>query len=237
MDISSKPIRILPQDVIGKIAAGEVVERPAAAVKELVENAIDAGASAITVELTDGGITSIRVSDNGAGIPAEQMKMAFARHATSKLETAEELFHVQTLGFRGEALASIAAIAKVACTSKTADAEYGMKAKVEAGRFTDFREAASPVGTSITVNELFFNAPVRLKFLKKTRDRGRVGVRLSCPADVEPPGYRVSVCQPGKNHLPFNGRRQAVVSDLRRLWKGCGPGYAPGVGECRRRTD
>ena len=162
-----RPIHKLPPDVVGKIAAGEVVERPAAAVKELVENAIDAGATAVTVELTDGGITSLRVSDNGSGIPAEQMRMAFERHATSKLDTAEELFKIHTLGFRGEALASIAAVSKVSCTSKTQDAEYGMKAQVEAGQFVDFREAASPVGTAITVNELFFNAPVRLKFLKK----------------------------------------------------------------------
>ena len=157
----------LSQDVVGKIAAGEVVERPAAAVKELVENAIDAQATVISVELTDGGITSIRVSDNGTGIPAGQLKMAFERHATSKLSTAEELFSIHTLGFRGEALASIAAIAKVTCVSRTADAEYGMKAQVEAGRFLDFSEAASPVGTTITVKDLFFNAPVRLKFLKK----------------------------------------------------------------------
>ena len=165
--LSIRPIHKLPPDVVGKIAAGEVVERPAAAVKELVENAIDAGATAVTVELTDGGIAAIRVSDNGAGIPAGQMKMAFERHATSKLDTAEELFHVHTLGFRGEALASVAAVSKVVCISKTADAEYGMKAQVEAGQFTDFREAASPVGTAITVSELFYNAPVRLKFLKK----------------------------------------------------------------------
>jgi len=164
---NSRPIHKLPPDVVGKIAAGEVVERPAAAVKELVENAIDAGATAVTVELIDGGITSLRVSDNGFGIPAGQMRMAFERHATSKLDTAEELLQVHTLGFRGEALASIAAVSKVSCTSKTQDAEYGMKAQVEDGQFVDFREAASPVGTAITVNELFFNAPVRLKFLKK----------------------------------------------------------------------
>ncbi len=165
--INVRPIQKLPQDVIGKIAAGEVVERPAAAVKELVENAIDAAATAVTVELADGGIASIRVSDNGTGIPAGQMKMAFERHATSKLTTAEELFSVHTLGFRGEALASIAAVSKITCTSKTADAEYGMKAQVEAGRFLDFKEAASPVGTTVVVKDLFFNAPVRLKFLKK----------------------------------------------------------------------
>jgi len=165
--IKFKPIQRLPQDVVGKIAAGEVVERPAAVVKELVENAIDANATAITVELADGGITSIRVSDNGTGIPAGQMKMAFERHATNKIETAEELFHVHTLGFRGEALASIAAVSRITCTSKTQGAEYGMKAQVEAGEFTDFREAASPVGTAVAVRDLFFNAPVRLKFLKK----------------------------------------------------------------------
>ncbi len=162
-----QPIQKLPQDVIGKIAAGEVVERPAAAVKELVENAIDAGATAVTVELTDGGITAIRVADNGTGIPAGQMRMAFERHATSKLTSAEELFNIHTLGFRGEALASIAAVSRVTCTSKTADAEYGMKAQVEAGAFLDFVEAASPVGTTVLVKDLFFNAPVRLKFLKK----------------------------------------------------------------------
>ena len=140
---------------------------PAAAVKELVENAIDAQATAISVELTDGGITAIRVSDNGMGIPAGQMRMAFERHATSKLLSAEELFNIHTLGFRGEALASIAAVSKVTCTSKTADAEYGMKAQVDAGAFLDFMEAASPVGTTVLVKDLFFNAPVRLKFLKK----------------------------------------------------------------------
>jgi DNA mismatch repair protein MutL len=165
--MNARPIQKLSQDVIGKIAAGEVVERPAAAVKELVENAIDADASAVTVELLDGGVASIRVSDNGTGIPAGQMKMAFERHATSKLQTAEELFHVHTLGFRGEALASIAAVSKVTCTSRTADAEYSMRAQVEAGQFVDVREAASPVGTTVIVKELFYNAPVRLKFLKK----------------------------------------------------------------------
>ena len=162
-----QPIIRLSDEVIGQIAAGEVVERPAAAVKELVENSIDAGATAVTVELKDGGVSYIRVSDNGRGIPAGQMKMAFERHATSKLKTAEDLFSVSTLGFRGEALASIAAIAKVTCVSRTVNAEYGIKAQVEAGVIVDLAEAASPVGTTVTVRDLFFNAPVRLKFLKK----------------------------------------------------------------------
>lgn len=162
-----RPIRRLSDEVIGQIAAGEVIERPAAAVKELVENSIDAGATAVTVELTDGGLTSLRVSDNGRGIPAEQIRMAFERHATSKLSTAEELFDVRTLGFRGEALASIAAVARVQCVTRARDAAFGVRARVEGGQILEVTEAASPVGTSITVRDLFFNAPVRLKFLKK----------------------------------------------------------------------
>ncbi|NLO86863.1 MAG: DNA mismatch repair endonuclease MutL [Clostridiales bacterium] len=160
-------IRKLSTEIIGQIAAGEVVERPAAAIKELVENSIDAGATNITVELRDGGINYFRVSDNGRGIAPEQIKMAFERHATSKLKKVQDLYDIHTLGFRGEALASIAAVAKVTCTTRTADGEFGTRAKVEAGEFTDIRQAASPVGTNLIVEDLFFNTPVRQKFLKK----------------------------------------------------------------------
>lgn len=160
-------IRKLSTEIIGQIAAGEVVERPAAAIKELVENSIDAGATSITVELRDGGINYFRVSDNGRGIAPEQIKMAFERHATSKLKKVQDLYDIHTLGFRGEALASIAAVAKVTCTTRTADGEFGTRAKVEAGEFTDIRQAASPVGTNLIVEDLFFNTPVRQKFLKK----------------------------------------------------------------------
>ena len=162
-----EPIIRLSDEVIGQIAAGEVVERPAAAVKELVENSIDAGATAVTVELKEGGIGSLRVSDNGKGIPAGQVRMAFERHATSKLRTAEELYSVRTLGFRGEALASIAAIAKVTCITRSADADFGVKVQVDGGHMGQVLEAASPVGTTVTVREMFYNTPVRLKFLKK----------------------------------------------------------------------
>lgn len=160
-------IRKLSSDLIGKIAAGEVVERPASVVKELVENAIDAGATHVTVELRGGGIEYLRISDNGKGIPAGQIRLAFERHATSKLQTEAELYCIHTLGFRGEALASVAAVAKVTCTTKTADAEFGVRCQVEGGEFTDIRQAASPAGTTFVVEDLFYNTPVRRKFLKK----------------------------------------------------------------------
>ena len=162
-----RPIQKLSAEVIGQIAAGEVVERPASAVKELVENSIDAGATAVTVELKEGGISYLRVSDNGRGIPASQIRMAFERHATSKLSRAEDLFDVHTLGFRGEALASIAAVSRVTLTTRTASDDFGVRAQVEAGDIKDIREAATPVGTTILVQDLFANIPVRLKFLKK----------------------------------------------------------------------
>jgi len=165
--MQTNPIQKLSPDVIGQIAAGEVVERPASAVKELVENSIDAGADAITVELREGGIAYLRVSDNGRGIPASQIRMAFERHATSKITRPEDLFDIHTLGFRGEALASIAAVSKVTLTTRTAAEDFGVRAKAEAGQILDVREAAAPVGTTILVQELFFNTPVRLKFLKK----------------------------------------------------------------------
>lgn len=160
-------IRKLSPEIIGQIAAGEVVERPASAVKELVENSIDAGAKNVTVELREGGIKYLRVSDNGQGIPAEQIRLAFERHATSKITYAKDLYDIHTLGFRGEALASIAAVSRVTLTTRTQTADFGTKAVVEAGEFVDIRQAASPVGTTIVVEDLFVNAPVRLKFLKK----------------------------------------------------------------------
>ena len=160
-------IHALPPEVIGQIAAGEVVERPAAAIKELVENSIDAKATAITVDIREGGLTSFRVTDNGKGIMPQDIRMAFARHATSKIRTATDLFGVQSLGFRGEALASIAAVAKVTCITRAKEQDIGVQAVNEGGQFTEIRDAACPEGTSFTVKDLFFNAPVRRKFLKK----------------------------------------------------------------------
>jgi len=160
-------IQKLSQEVIGQIAAGEVVERPASAIKELVENSIDAGATAITIEIKEGGIPYLRVSDNGRGIPPSQVRIAFERHATSKITRPEDLFDVHTLGFRGEALASIAAVSKVTMTTRAAGEDFGVKVQVEAGEIQDVREAATPAGTTVLVRDLFFNTPVRLKFLKK----------------------------------------------------------------------
>lgn len=160
-------IQLLTDEVIGKIAAGEVVERPAAAIKELVENSLDAGASAVTVEIRDGGISYFRVTDNGSGIEQSEIRMAFERHATSKITRSQDLFSIQTLGFRGEALASIAAVAHVTCTTRTKKDVSGVKVQNDGGRITAIEEAACPEGTTFVVRDLFFNTPVRLKFLKK----------------------------------------------------------------------
>lgn len=160
-------IKQLSAEVIGQIAAGEVVERPAAAIKELVENSMDAGATAITVEIRDGGITYFRVVDNGSGIQPSDIRLAFSRHATSKITQAGDLYGIRTLGFRGEALASIAAVAKVNCTTRMHGAEYGVSVQNNGGEMGEIKEAACPEGTSFTIKELFYNAPVRRKFLKK----------------------------------------------------------------------
>lgn len=165
MDI--QPIRQLPPEVIGQIAAGEVVERPAAAVKELVENSMDAGATAVTVDIKEGGVSSFRVTDNGSGIQPSDIRLAFARHATSKIRTAEDLYGVRSLGFRGEALASIAAVAKVTCQTRARGRDMGVRILVEGGEILEIQDAACPEGAAFTVKDLFYNAPVRRKFLKK----------------------------------------------------------------------
>jgi DNA mismatch repair protein MutL len=160
------PIRVLEADVAAKIAAGEVVERPASVVKELVENAIDAGATEIRVEIRNGGQREIRVSDNGCGIPADEVETAFQRHATSKLQTAEDLFDVHTLGFRGEALPSIATVSQMVCMSRTADAPSGVEVRIAGGEFQGRTPCGGSPGTTFIVKNLFYNTPARLKFMR-----------------------------------------------------------------------
>ena len=160
-------IHILDNNTINKIAAGEVVERPSSVVKELVENSIDAGAGAVTIEIRDGGTTLIRITDNGSGISKEDVEKAFIRHATSKIEKIDDLENVVSLGFRGEALASIASVSQVEMITKTKDSDIGTKIEIHGGKIIEKTEAASNNGTSISVKNLFFNVPARRKFLKK----------------------------------------------------------------------
>lgn len=160
-------IVLLDDLTINKIAAGEVIERPASVVKELVENSIDAGATNISIETKNGGISYIRITDNGKGFMPDDMEIAFERHATSKIRKAEDLETVKSMGFRGEALASIAAISRVELTSKTQESSIGYKIIVEGGRIISKEEVGCPKGTTVTVENLFFNTPVRYKFLKK----------------------------------------------------------------------
>lgn len=162
-------IQVLDPQLANKIAAGEVVERPASVVKELVENSLDAGATAVTVEINEGGTEYIRVTDNGCGIPSEDVKTAFLRHATSKLRSAEGLDGIETLGFRGEALASIAAVAHIVMRTRTEEEEHGTLISIDGGEVKDIQPCGCPVGTNIEIRELFYNVPARLKFLKSPR--------------------------------------------------------------------
>ena len=163
---SMKKIQILDGETINKIAAGEVVERPASVVKELVENAIDAGASAITVEIQDGGTTLIRITDNGSGIEKEDIPMAFLRHSTSKIRTADDLLSIGSLGFRGEALSSISAVAQVELLTKTSHAMTGCRYRIEGGIEKAMEDIGCPDGTTFIIRQLFYNTPARRKFLK-----------------------------------------------------------------------
>jgi DNA mismatch repair protein MutL len=162
--------------VAQKIAAGEVIERPASAVKELIENALDAGARQVQVEIRGGGLGLIRVADDGAGIPSAESELAFARHATSKLRDADELHRIQTLGFRGEALASIAAVSQITLYTRHRDEELGVALSLDAGRVVERKPWAGAVGTTLLVRNLFFNVPARLKFLRSaTGEAGQIG--------------------------------------------------------------
>ncbi len=177
----------LSQHVANLIAAGEVVERPASVVKELLENAVDAGASKVTVEIKDGGMTFIRVTDNGCGMASEDARTAFLRHATSKLRTAEDLAAIGTMGFRGEALAAIASVSRIDLMTKTAGSTAGTDLHLEAGKITEESEVGCPDGTTIIIRDLFFNTPARMKFMKAdTVEGSRVTAAVQLQALAHP---------------------------------------------------
>ena len=198
-------IVLLDDLTINKIAAGEVIERPASVIKEMVENSIDAGATNITVEIKNGGISYIRVTDNGKGIPEDDLEIAFERHATSKIRSADDLSTVTSMGFRGEALASIGAIARVELVSKTATQENGFKVVVEGGYILEKSVAGCPVGTSITVTNLFYNTPVRYKFLRKDfTEAGYIEDAVTRIALVHPE-IAIKLINSGKTVIQTNG--------------------------------
>lgn len=209
-------IQLLNDEVIGKIAAGEVVERPAAAIKELVENSLDAGASAVTVEIRDGGISYFRVTDNGSGIPSGDIRMAFERHATSKITRAQDLHSIATLGFRGEALASIAAVSHVTCTTRTKADTSGIKVKNDGGQITSIEEAACPEGTTFVVRDLFFNTPVRLKFLKKPATEAGFVTDLMMRLILSRPDVSFRYINQGKTvyHSAGDGKLESAVFSI-----------------------
>ncbi len=198
-------IVLLDDLTINKIAAGEVIERPASVIKEMVENSIDAGATNITVEIKNGGISYIKVSDNGKGIAQDDLEIAFERHATSKIRSADDLNTVTSMGFRGEALASIAAIANVEMVSKTQEQEIGYRIVVEAGNVLEKEEVGCKTGTTITVRNLFFNTPVRYKFLKKDyTESGYIEDAITRIALVNP-NIAIKLINTGKTVIQTNG--------------------------------
>ncbi|WP_251207208.1 DNA mismatch repair endonuclease MutL [Acetatifactor aquisgranensis] len=206
-------IHILDSETIDKIAAGEVVERPSSVVKELVENAIDAGAGAVTVEAKDGGIEFIRVTDNGCGMEGSQLRTAFLRHATSKIEDAGDLMRISSLGFRGEALSSIAAVAKVEVITTPAGSIMGNRILLEGARETGFEEVGAPEGTTFLVRNLFFNTPVRRKFLKQPATEGGYIVDLMEHLALSRPDVSFKLVMGGqmKFHTSGNGDLKEVI--------------------------
>lgn len=206
-------IQILDSATIDKIAAGEVVERPSSVVKELVENALDAGADAITVEIKEGGITFIRVTDNGSGIDSSQIRNAFMRHATSKIRSAEDLTHVVSLGFRGEALSSICAVAQVELITKTKDNLTGIRYVCEGAVEKECSEIGAPTGTTVLVKNLFFNTPVRRKFLKQPMTEGGYIIDLMEHMALSRPdtAFKLMVNGQVKFHTSGNGSLKEVI--------------------------
>ncbi|MBO5056881.1 MAG: DNA mismatch repair endonuclease MutL [Lachnospiraceae bacterium] len=206
-------INLLSQSTIDKIAAGEVVERPSSVVKELLENAIDAGAKAVTVELKEGGISLIRVTDNGCGIEKNQVKKAFLRHATSKIKSIEDLSYVESLGFRGEALSSIAAVSQVELITKTKDELTGVKYSIAGGVEEDMEEIGAPPGTTFLIHNLFYNTPARRKFLKQPQTEGGYVADLMEHIALSRPDISIKFVNGGqvRFHTSGNGDLKEVI--------------------------
>ncbi|MCH5170662.1 MAG: DNA mismatch repair endonuclease MutL, partial [Oscillospiraceae bacterium] len=198
-------INKLPVEISNLIAAGEVVERPASVVKELMENAVDAGADTITVEIQNGGIKFIRVTDNGCGIAREDVKTAFQSHATSKISSADDLNSIMTLGFRGEALPSIAAVSKVNLITRTETEEFGTSLNIEGGEITDIFDAGCAVGTTFIVREIFYNTPARMKFLKKDVSEGNFVAAVVEKIALANPQISIKFIRDGKNVFMTQG--------------------------------
>jgi len=209
-------IVILDENTVNKIAAGEVAERPASVVKELVENSIDAGSSIINVEIRNGGISFIRVLDNGSGLSADDVEMAFERHATSKIRKADDLDSITSMGFRGEALASIAAVSDVQMLTRTRDCVQGVCIKVRGGSVVDIQPAGCPAGTSVTVRELFFNTPARYKFLKKDTTEAGYVIDILSRIALSHPEISFTLVSNGKKvlHTPGNGDLKSTVFSI-----------------------
>ena len=209
-------IHVLPSEIASQIAAGEVVERPASVVKELLENALDAGARSVTVEIAGAGRKLIRVADDGIGIAADELELAVERHATSKLVTADDLFRISTLGFRGEALASIGSVSRLTLTSRTPDALSGGRLRVEGGSIGRVEKVGVPVGTVVQVEDLFFNVPARLKFLKQDVTERRAMDALFTRYALAYPAVRFKLAEDGAASLQTSGDgdRRAILAAL-----------------------
>ncbi len=206
-------IKVLDQYTIDKIAAGEVIEKPGSVVKELVENSIDAGATAVTIEIKDGGLSFIRITDNGLGIAASEVRTAFLRHATSKLVAAEDLLKISSLGFRGEALSSIAAVSQVELITKVNDALCGIRYQIHGGKEISFEEIGAPQGTTIIVRNLFYNTPARKKFMKTPATEGSYIYDLVCRIAMSHPEISFKFIMNGTDKLftTGNGKLKDII--------------------------
>lgn len=220
-------IKILDKHIADKIAAGEVIDRPVSIVKELVENAVDAGASSITVQIKDGGRTYIRVTDNGCGIPADEVETAFRRHATSKIATEADLDCIETLGFRGEALASICAVSRVELITKTADAKAGRRVIVESSQVLENSATGCPDGTTVTVRDLFFNVPARYKFLATDASEARKVIDFVSRIALSYPDIRFSMINGSSRVFTTSGKGNILANIISIYGKDIGEGLIP----------